>query len=164
MASRPAKRARPAVIQQRVRRPIDKKIVSVQKDNIAAATQVTTDLLTATFPCTVVGLRWDLHSVDATAGVVSELNWVIVLLRDGLSAQTISTSDGGDMYTPEQDVMAWGVMARTNDLEGSFMWKGDTKTMRKLMAGDKITIAIRNNHATDAHTTFYGAIQFFCKS
>ncbi len=151
-------------MQQRARRPIDKKIVRVQKDAIAAATQVTTDLFTATFPCTVVGLRWDLHSVDATAGAVSEIDWAIVILREGITASTISTSDGGNMYIPEQNVLAWGTMARTNDLEGSFKWEGATKTMRKLMGGDKLTIAIRNNHASDAHTTVYGAVQFFCKS
>lgn len=121
---------------------------------------------TTTFPATVVGLRWSLSfSTNVTTADV-RCYWAIVVIHDGLSAQTISTSDGSDFYTPEQDVLAFGVIDTTDydnpagpvaqNIEGS------TKAMRKLKAGDKLSFITLNSIANG--TLVRGAIQFFLKS
>ena len=48
-----------SVIHSAAKRPIDKNLKYVKKTGVAA-TQVSTTLFTATFPCTVVGLRWSI--------------------------------------------------------------------------------------------------------
>lgn len=142
------------------RRPVDKSIICVTKAAVAAA-QVTTDLVTATFPCTIVGLRWSIsHLQDAGTGA-SHLYWAIIVLRDGQTADTVATSDGATLYNPEQEVLAWGVSNIDNNTETKTM-TGSTKTMRKLMGGDKLVFACIGV-ATNT-STVRAIVQFFCKT
>lgn len=95
----------------------------------------------------------------------ANLFWAIVIVRDGLSASTIATSDGAAMYEPEQDVLAFGVVS-TADLDAGagpavVNWEGTTKSMRKLMGGDKLQF-ISINPANAG--VVKGCVQLFCKS
>lgn len=158
MSSR--KRARTAATSRAPKRPISKELVAISKTG-TAATQATTTLYTATFPVTVVGLRWSLAVVqDAGTGAANHW-WCIVLLRDGITVSTVAISDAAAFFEPEQDVLAFGVGTIDNNSETKdFM--GASKTMRKLQTGDRL-VFIDRGVATDTHATI-GIIQFFVKS
>ncbi len=159
MSARPLKRARTSG--QRVSRPIDKELIAITKVNVAN-TQVETVLKTVTFPGTVVGLRWALAGIqDAGTGAPSFLQWCVVVVQDGNAASTMVTTDAADMYTPEQDVLAFGNGLTKVGIEG-VTWEGTTKTMRKMKQGDQLLfIAV----AEVTHTwELRGTIQFFFKT
>ncbi len=70
------------------------------------------------------------------------------------------------MYTPEQDMMAWGHV-RTRDSDNgtgpaAFHVSGTTKTMRKIQPGDILAFISFCDTANGA--TVNGAVQFFCKT
>jgi len=151
-----------AVVQRSAKRPIDKSLVYVAKTNLGGS-QVTTDLLTATFPCTVTGLRWSLGAIADAGSAETSANWAIVVVRDGLSADTLSLTDGASFYNPEQNVLAFGTGALgPHDSGYSYQFVGETKTMRKLMGGDKL-VFVALGQATNT-VTIKGCVQFFCKS
>ncbi len=157
------KRARTAFVPTgriSARRPIDKNLVTATKGGVNA-TQEQTVLFTATFPCTVVGLRWSL-SVFQDAGTGNARGvWAVVVVRDGNSAGTMTTSDAGDFYTPEQDVLSFGHSSVDNNVQ-TLQFEGTTKTMRKLLGGDQL-IFICKAQATNT-SAFEGIFQFFCKT
>lgn len=164
--SRPAKRARgnsgPFVVQMSAKRPIDKSLIYVSQS--LNTTQQSTTLTTTTFPCTITGIRWSLAGQNTTTANQT-VRWAIVLVKDGLSASTMAASDASDFYTPEQNVLAFGVFKMTDSDAGggpsAYNFEGSTKTMRKMMAGDVLQLI------TDASSTagnFEGVVQFFCKS
>lgn len=144
------------------KRPIDKNLIAISQSVTTA--QTSTDLLTATFPATVTGLRWSMNIRGSTTAH-QLVSWAIVIVKDGLSASTISQSDGAAMYQPEQNVLAFGSVA-TLDSDagtgnGSYNWEGSTKSMRKLMGGDKLVLIAKANANT---ATYAGVVQFFTKS
>ncbi len=142
------------------RRPVDKQLVVISKDGINA-TQQTTVLATVTFPCTIVGLRWDM-AIFQDAGTGTSLPfWNIMIVKDGVTIPTMSVGDGGDFVTPEQNVMVFGAAAIDNNVE-SFHWQGTTKTMRKMQNGDQLIFALRANATNTVGVR--GVIQFFCKT
>ena len=143
------------------RRPVDKELVVISKNGVNA-TQVSTTLVTATFPCTIVGLRWDMSMlVDAGTGP-GAYSWAIVILRDGVTISQMSQIDGAALYAPEQDVMSYGMgIMQQVDIGSGHYYSGNTKTMRKLMGGDKLMF-IYKGEATNT-TACKGTIQFFCK-
>ncbi len=144
----------------RAKRPVDKAIVNITKATIGAS-QVNTDLFTTTFPCTIVGLRWHITMLQDAGTGATFLNWAIIILRDGLTADTLSTSDGSTLYNPEQDVMTFGVMQIDNNTT-TVSNVGETKTMRKMQGGDKLVwlgIGVATNTCT-----VRGTVQFFCKT
>lgn len=145
------------------KRPIDKQLVVIKKDGLAGS-QVSTVLSTATFPCTITGLRWGLDATqDAGASGTAELHWAIVVVRDGNSASTLTTSDAGSLYQPEQDVLAFGTSVCHNSFDYQIQrWEGSTKTMRKMMGGDQL-VFVAIGQATQTHA-LRGVVQFFCKS
>lgn len=157
---RPTKRAR-TLVPFRTKRPIDKKIISVLKSNVST-TQEETVLLTATFPCTITGLRWSLGQTQDGGTGQNKIDWAIVITRDGVSADTLTSADGDDFYTPEENVLVFGqgMISGSNQCNH---WDGTTKTMRKLMGGDKIAFEVRGNSATNT-AQVEGMIQFFCKT
>jgi len=144
------------------KRPIDKNLVVVNQ--AVTSTQQQTDLITATFPATVTGLRWSLSALGSAVSA-SMVSWAIVLVKDGVSASTISQSDGAQMYQPEQNVLAFGVFYLADSDAGTGptvnSWEGSTKTMRKLMGGDKIAFIAKANANT---VPLDGVVQFFTKS
>lgn len=155
---------RPAFAIVKQVRPIDKKLVSVNKLLVGTA-QVATVIIQATFPCTVTGIRWILAGKNVLASDII-VDWALVLDKEGLQTNTMSISDGGDFYTPEQNVLAFGRhrMEATSSPNGNanFHDKGSTKTMRKLQNGDILALLIRCNTAAGVDVT--GIIQLFCKS
>lgn len=150
----------PAFIRTRAKRPIDKLLVVVNKTDVVAAQQET-DIITATFPCTAVGLRWDLSWFQTGGTGEATTFWAVVIVRDGNAASTMSTSDAGVLYAPEQDVLTFGTVGFDNHTN-SLHISGDTKTMRKLMGGDKLKF-ITFGTATNFNSV-RGVIQVFCKS
>ncbi len=146
------------------RRPTDKELIYVSQT--ATTSNTATTLKTTTFPCTIVGLRWNMTCRSIIATGSSTVNWIIVLVKDGNSANTISQSNGADMYTPENNVMAFGTVdVSDNDLgigPLSVQVQGQTKTMRKMQQGDLLQFITISTLANSA--TFRGVVQFFCKT
>ena len=143
-------------------RPINKELVSIAKDGIAA-TQVSSILITATFPCTITGLRWELAFINqsGTAGITA-LHWVIAIVREGVVAATIGITELATLFTPEENVMAFGVhqFDQNGGNEPSIQVSGSTKTMRKLQTGDTLQLLMLGT-ATNLQK-LRGVVQFFC--
>ncbi len=165
MSRRTFRRFRPNVpIIRGSRRPTAKELIFVNQT--ATTSNVSTTIKTTTFPCTIVGLRWSLVFASNVSTNNSVISWIIVLVKDGNSANTISQSNGADMYTPEQNVMAFGTVSiLANDETGgnqNQLIQGMTKTMRKMQAGDLLQFITISTVANGALVN--GTIQFFCKT
>ncbi len=156
-----SKRGFTSVRTVRARRPIDKSLVNVVLASLAA-TQANTELIAATFPCTITGMRWDLTAIQSGGTGSSNGKWAIVVNRDGLALSTMSLTTGGTLYEPEEDVLAFGSWIMDNNPPEGRSWVGSTKTMRKLKLGDRLQF-IAKGVATEL-TDILGTIQFFCKS
>ena len=145
------------------KRPVDKLLIVLKKQSVDA-TQVSTILTTVTFPCTIVGLRWDISASTSAGTGPGEIEWAIVKVTDGDSANTLSFTDGATLYAPEQAVMTWGVgnMPPFDKSANPINWRGDTKTMRKMMGGDQLIFIVRGEATNVADIR--GAVQFFCKT
>lgn len=143
--------------------PIDKLLIGVLKAGVDA-NQVTTTLVTVTFPCTIVGLRWSLGVIQDAGTGQGDHMWAIVLVRDGQAAGNLSVADAANLYTPEQNVMAFGVGNSTlgTTVNSKQHYEGSTKTMRKMMGGD-LLVFVCQGVATNT-SSFTGCIQFFCKT
>ena len=153
-----SKRRRGSGVRKSAPRPIDKQLKGVVQ-TLSSAAQTVSTLITATFPCTIVGIRWDLSFRNA-AGTVPTYEWAIIMVRDGLVAGTLSLSNNSDFYQPEQDVLAFGTgFAISSQMESKNT--GHTKTMRKLMGGDQIQLVGISD--TAAAVQLHGVVQFFCK-
>jgi len=157
--SRPLKRQRTSAP-----RPISKTLLhfnSVLADGSSSET-----LFTSTFPCTVTGLRWDLGSPatpETPQTAFSNIQWVIVLVKEGNTANDISFSAAiNTLYNPEQNVLASGYGLMGDPFKPS--WHGTTKTMRKMQTGDSLVIVFAPGTTPSANAFFGGIIQFFCKS
>jgi len=129
------------------------------------------DLLTADFPCTVVGIRWDLSTnIHNTMipGADHYLNWIIVVVKEGntLNQMVNGTGQNNNIYNPQQNVLAFGTTIMAGSEESSARtWVGGTKTMRKLQTGDKLVFAANIGTTTNAVSqAIFGAVQFFCKT
>jgi len=146
------------------RRPIDKLLKAVEQT--VTTSQTSTDLTTATFPCTVVGIRWEFSLTINSAVANAATYWAIIIVRDGQVAGTLAISNAASFYEPEQDVLAFGHMSvRDSDTTqgpGVAMQSGSTKTMRKLKGGDMLQIIAISNVATGS--VIRGVVQFFCKA
>ena len=150
-------------------RPIDKTLTVLTKTTVGSST-VTTDIFTATTACTALGVRWNFYvEGDAgTEGTPHDYIWMIVLVPDGTSINAISLTDAAQFYKPEQHVMAFGLGSSRGDASGAdqsrvnLNWSGQTKTMRKLRIGDKITFGLKGI-ATET-VRCRGVVQMFCKS
>lgn len=151
------------VVSRAAKRPIDKEIIVVN-DSSAAGIQENTLLTTATFPCTITGIRWD-FGVLAASAAANCLFWAIVVVKDGDGVNTFATSDASSLYQPEQNVIAFGsgIINSSSAPGGPLVkaWEGSTKSMRKLMAGDQLFFTYIGTGAT---ASWCGAIQFFCKT
>ncbi len=165
MSRRTFRRFRPEVpIVRGSRRPTAKELIYVAQT--ATTSNVATTIKTTTFPCTIVGLRWSMSFSSQVSTNNAVVNWIIVLVKDGNTANTISQSNGADMYTPEQNVMAFGtVSCLANDETGGNQNQqvmGSTKTMRKMQGGDLLQFITLADVANSV--VVKGVIQFFCKS
>ncbi len=152
------------IVPAKVKRPIDKQLIVVNQT--ATTSMTSTTLKTTTFPCTLTGLRWDFAANASAVAGTNLLHWAIVIVKDGYTANSFTTTDAADFYTPEQNVLTFGVL-RGGDAdaglgETQFHWKGDTKTMRKLMTGD--TVQFLSLSANTSGFSVDGIVQFFCKT
>ncbi len=104
--------------------------------------------------------------LSATAAGSPFVSWGIVVVPDGEGINTPSHSDGGDWYTPEQNVLAFGaIRIADNDLTAgplSLNIEGSTKTMRKLKQGDVLSFISLCDIAAGAFVD--GVVQFFFKT
>ena len=121
-----------------VRRPIDKQVVFVSLSGMDA-TQQTAVLMTATFPCTLTGIRWEL-SFCRTAGTgLCQGNWALVVEKEGNVVDTLATANTTSLYDPEQNILTFGTWAWLGtDNVGAKNESGNTKTMRKMQIGDRL--------------------------
>lgn len=142
------------------KRPIDKALISVLKGILNSAQQTTT-LATVSNACTICGLRWSLSIYQDGGTGHANGKWAIVVVRDGNSANTISSTDGSSFYQPEQDCLAFGAWVIDNNSQTKD-FEGNTKTMRKMLIGDQlIFVAMGGDTDTSA---IRGVVQFFCKT
>ena len=142
----------------RIRRPIDKSLIVINKPTVSGALGSTT-LTTATTACTVTGIGWSLSStLDGGTGT-GTIYWAIVLLKEGETLGTFSSTDRATFYSPESNVLAYGFGHNRGNTVNR--WDSITKTQRKLMNGDKILfITVGENVNT---SEIYRVIRFFCK-
>lgn len=142
------------------KRPTDKQLVVVNKAAVDG-TQVATALYTATFPGTVAGLRWH-GSVFQDGGASGNLHyWAIVKIPQGTAASTMAVSDAGSFYTPEGNVLAFGIGSiDNNNIVATY--EGATKAMRKLQAGDALHFLFCGNATNTSNAKFI--VQFFYKT
>jgi len=108
-------------------------------------------------------LRWDLNFRTNTSAVPPEFWWVLVIVKDGDSANPLDVSDLAQLYTPEQNVMAFGAgrLQASTDSAGpkSIRMSEKTRTMRKMMEGDSLQFIITTS--VSSAILVNGAIQFF---
>lgn len=142
------------------RRPVDKQLVVVDK-GLVDGTQVNTTLTTVTFPCTIVGLRWNISAIQDAGTGNALFAWCINVLRDGGTQKVMSLTDGSTFFAPESDCLSFGFGLIDNNTV-TVMWNGSTKTMRKMMGGDKLIFSVKGIATNTIHLS--GVIQFFCKT
>jgi len=162
---RPSKRTRfaeegPSRIVRAAPRPITKELKVISKAAVVGA-QVSTQLFLASFPGTMVGLRWDLV-FNCVGAADTNAVWAVVILRENTVLGNLSLTDGSDLYTPEQNVIVWGAYGATAGAQTGQREVGETKSMRKLQGGDQL-VFIMLGTAVNA-TDVVGGIQFFIKT
>lgn len=143
-------------------RPIDKLLTSVQLN--VTASGATLLLATASYPCTVAGLRWSLVLSHTATNVTANCSWAIVTVSHGYSPSAISLTNGTTFYAPEQAVMAFSngyIRSISDDAGPVSQWFYDTvRTKRKLQVDDKLYLVARS----DQDCSLRGIIQHFCIS
>ena len=150
------KRGRPAP-----KRPVDKAIISIN-DQTVDGTQENVELVSAATPCTAVGFRWSM-SVRSGSTADTQFWWAIVRHAEGDSVNALATANAGTLYAPEGEVIALGagILQQQDEPAGPSIqhFEGTSKTSRKLMIGDKISL-VRLSIGDAAQWT--GAITLFC--
>ncbi len=144
---------------QAAKRPIDKQLINVRFTTVAG-TQVAEEIVAIASPCTITGLRWAFASIQDGGTGQCRFQWAIVVSFGGSAPSTMSLTSGSTVYSPEKDVMAFGVGLIDNNTV-TIVHEGSTKTMRKLMIGDTLDF-IMLGIATDT-VQITGIIQVFCK-
>lgn len=144
---------------------VDKRLIGIVKSPLGT-TQLATVLITATFPCTITGIRWDLDFLNILTTGSPSFNWAIVRVKDGVTVSVMAVSDAGTFYSPEQELIAFGI-AHVADGDGTVgpmikHFSGSTKSMRKLMGGDTLQFICDADSA--AAVNVKGIIQFFCRT
>lgn len=151
-------------VRPNAKRPIDKELKVVLHG--VTNTLTNTALKTTTFPGTVTGLRWSMSYENIISTDTSSAYWAIVVVPDGESANTPATSDGADFYTPEQHVLAFGIVTAEDSDQGggpiTVNFEGSTKTMRKLKQGDTLNFIALGTAANCGGIR--GIVQFFFKT
>ncbi len=143
------------------RRPIDKQIITIsQTVPINGETTILTILRGAT---TLTGLRWNFGVASNQDISDVQYNWALVIVKDGDTANALNVGNNQQMYTPEQNVMSWGtgILTKTSSSAGpaTHQWEGTTKSMRKMMEGDNLTMVFTSNVTNGV--IIHGAIQLF---
>jgi len=153
------------VVLTRKVRPKDKRIIAIDTNPVFAAAQRNIQLYLFSFPGTITGLRWNLNFYDTTE--TQSIVWAIMVVRDGVTPSLVANA--GDLATPEQNVLAWGkgTVNNVNDSTASrYVDRGQSKSMRRLMGGDKIIFSASSSNlvGTSGGLKLGGAVQFFILS
>lgn len=140
-------------------RPIDKHVTAIAKATVST-TQLSTTLQTASFPCTVMGLRWQFEALANTT-TNQVILWAIVVVRDGEAVNTMSATDAATFYAPEQNILAHGIILSPGSSTGNigYMVEGSIKTKRKLLSGDALVFICLSSAAS---SSLAGVVQHFC--
>ncbi len=141
---------------------LDKKLVFVSKTTVS--TQENTVLVTATFPCTIVGLRWSLAAIKDAGSTIANCTWVIQIVKEGATIPTLAVTDAADVVNPEENVLVFGFTKLTGAINilNAKRFEGHTKSMRKLQVADRLVFSVLGT-ATETFQ-FGGVVQFFCKT
>ncbi len=145
---------------RRPKRPINKSMINVDKDGVDG-TQVETVLITATFPGTMTGLRWNIHFTQDAGTALCEWAWAIIIAYQDETIDTVGSTDAATFYAPEKNCLVMGRGAIENN-EGTIIESGKTKTMRKMQVGDRLVFLIKGVATNTTHCQ--GTIQFFMKT
>ena len=157
------RRATDFIVRPRPNR-VNKKLIAITDALVTSSTTDHTDLLTATFPCTVTGLRWSLSVFGLDPEDVTFIYWAVVVQRAGTTLDGLSFSNGGTFYPQEEEVMSFGVLGAGIKAAGTTQasnTEGATRTMRKLQEGDKLVLVYYCSN--DDGGSLSGVIQYFCK-
>ncbi len=146
----------------RARRPIEKSSIFLSSGAVGL-TQVTNGLALTTIPSTVGGFFWDLNFVQDAGSAVAIIRWAIVIDRNGVTLSTMSSTNGGEIYSPVNQLIVAGAVASTGvDVGNAIRVAGHTKTQRKMKAGDDVVIMYQASSDTQTwHVT--GVVTFFQK-
>ena len=146
------------------KRPISKHLFVVSQPALST-TQVVVTPFTCTFPTTLVGFRW---SFDVSASITqnTRIVWALIVVPDGYTANAMDMTNNGDFYTPEKQVIVFGVKRLMDADSGSTggpstsNFEGTTKVSRRLQTGDSLQLIMVS---TASGTTFEGVLQFFAQ-
>ncbi len=145
-------------------RPIDKQVVCSVHATLGT-TQQNTILVTATFPCTIVGVRWAITGVSTMITANPLQFWAIHIVKEGATIPTLAVADGASFYNPEQNLIAFGCSySRDSDVgsgPAAHVWDGTTKAMRKMQGGDRLVLSSRSDQVASGNMV--GVVQWFCK-
>ena len=142
------------------KRPTDKNLISVLLGSVDG-TQQNVTLTTVTFPCTIVGIRWMITHEQAAGSGVAVCSWCINVLRDGGTQKNMSLTNGSTFFAPESDCLVFAMSSIDNNVDTK-IFEGSTKTMRKMMGGDKLIFSVLG--VATSTSTVRGVVQFFCKT
>lgn len=118
---------------------------------------------------TLQGLRWDID-IQRISGTVSQrVYWAIVIVREGFNPNALNTGNGANLYTPEQDVLAYGttVISPGSQEDSSARFSDQTRTMRKVQQGDRLMLLFTGQPIIDPTSenslVINATFQFFVK-
>jgi len=79
---------------------------------------------------------------------MSFATWAIVVVKDGLTENTLQLTDGAATYSPEENVVMMGVLAREDNSSLSPRFTGEYKRTDEveevqLQPGDKLVFIVR---------------------
>ena len=134
----------------RPRRPIDKENMYIISTSLGT-TQDKTTIRTATVAETYVGGHIQLSMIRVSGGGV--VNCALVVIPEGLSVPTISTTDGNPIFTPEEYVVWSGSYFIGGSSVEPLVIKEKLKAMRKMKNGDELAFIARGSVATVATVT-----------
>lgn len=135
--------------------------------------QSNVSIYTATYPCTIAGLRWCFglcpYDLSSTSG--SNFIWAIYVVEQGdtpksLNLGSLNVTPASEAFKGEATVIAWGsgIVIGNNIVN----FDSSTKSMRKLQGGDQLMLSMKYNTANGeaapediAGVIMQGAIQYF---
>lgn len=151
------------------KRNIDKWLIAVNLDPIAAGgTQLV--LLTATYPCTVVSLRWEMAIARPTTSCI--IAWCVTILEENTTIPIApiqypaipAAGTAARFMAPERNVMAYGIISADrggDDPQFQSSYSGSTKTQRKIQSGDQLVFMV---NYIGGFSQIVGAFQYFVKT
>lgn len=155
-----AKRTRSTLSGFHTKRPINKSLIAVQQAG-NTATDKSSTLFATTFPCTITGLRWDIAFTQDGGTGTAFIHWAIIIVRAGVTQDTLSITDGASFFDPESNCLVFGADTIANNVESKHH-SGSTKTMRKMQGGDSLIFVAKGSATNTSRAD--GVIQFFCKT